>query len=98
MRIGIIKWFDSVKGFGFITPEDKSADIFLHRTAFVSQKEELIMMGSDHSDSKVKEVENILNGHRIDGRKVSYEITTDSNKSGRSGGSDRISAIKINFL
>ena len=98
MLTGTIKWFDSVKGFGFITPEDKSADIFLHRTAFVSQKDELIRQGADHSDARVKEVENILNGHRIDGRKVSYDITTDTNKSGRSGGSDRVSATNINFL
>ena len=29
---GIIKWYDPRKGFGFITPEDGSADVLLHQT------------------------------------------------------------------
>lgn len=30
MANGQIKWFDPVKGFGFIIPDDKTADVFLH--------------------------------------------------------------------
>ena len=43
---GTVKWFNAVKGYGFVTPEDASGDVFLHMTVLRQAGLDKIPVGS----------------------------------------------------
>jgi CspA family cold shock protein len=49
MAIGMVKWFNAQKGFGFIAPTDGGSDVFVHISAV-----ERAGLGSLHEGQKVR--------------------------------------------
>ena len=55
MSFGTVKWFDSTKGFGFIQPEDKGKDVFVHISAVEKSGIDTLMEGQRVSYELVSE-------------------------------------------
>ncbi|PZE73425.1 cold-shock protein [Curtobacterium sp. MCBD17_019] len=46
MPTGTVKWFDNTKGYGFITPDDGTDDVFAHFSSIVPASGERVL--NDH--------------------------------------------------
>ena len=42
---GTVKWFNDTRGYGFITPSDGSADVFVHYTGIVGEGRKTLQEG-----------------------------------------------------
>ena len=51
---GTVKWFNVVKGYGFLTPDDGSPDVFLHLTVLRSAGHERLLPGATVTCEAVK--------------------------------------------
>ena len=57
---GIVKFFNEVKGFGFITPSDSSEDVFVHSSGLIDQIDE-----NDKVEYDVEQGKKGLNAVRV---------------------------------
>lgn len=45
MRSGTVKWFNKTKGYGFITPHDRSVDVFVFYPSILQEGYKLLITG-----------------------------------------------------
>lgn len=51
---GTVKWFDAIKGYGFIVPDDNSGDVLLHKTVLRDAGYNLVYEGTSIACEIVK--------------------------------------------
>lgn len=57
MATGQVKWFDNVKGYGFIVPDQESEDVFVHYSAVKSDNGFKTLYKGDEVEFEIKEAE-----------------------------------------
>ena len=67
---GTVKWYNARKGYGFITPDDNSEDIFVHATALKNSGLKKLYTGSEVT----YETDQDEKGKRAKSIKVTKEI------------------------
>ena len=67
---GTVKWYNARKGYGFITPDDNSDDVFVHATALKSSGLKKLYTGSELT----YETDQDEKGKRAKSIKVTKEI------------------------
>ncbi len=45
MASGTIKWFNNLKGYGFISPDEEGADIFIHHSLLTPDERKILTEG-----------------------------------------------------
>lgn len=65
MAQGTVKWFKAEKGFGFITPKDGSADVFVHHTAIVSNDKYKTLADGASVEYDVEETDKGLRANNV---------------------------------
>ena len=73
---GIVKWYNARKGYGFITPDDKTDDVFVHATALKSCGLKKLYTGSEVSF----ETDEDDKGKRAKSLKILKEVKLEEKK------------------
>ena len=80
MATGIVKWFNSRKGFGFITPSEGEKDVFVHYSAITTQDNEFATL----NEADEVEYEVVEGAKGMEARNV--VVTKKAPRQERSGG------------
>ncbi len=66
MPSGTVKWFNNQKGYGFISPSEGEADVFVHHTAIVTEENEFASLNeNDEVDYDVHEGQKGLEARNV---------------------------------